>query len=481
MSKVHSAVGWSAIDIMFRNGLGFVVTMILARILMPEDFGAIAMLGILTSIASLFVDGGFSQALIQNQSVTASDESSVFFFNLAMGGVISLGLCLLAPWVAVFYEMPSLRLITMAMAANLFLNAFGSVHNALLTKKLGFSVLAKVGATATLLGGVSGITAAVLGLGVWSLVIQIWVCSCVTVALLWFWHPWRPLMTFQFSAIRHHFRFSGYLVLSGLMYRIYGNLFALVIGKAHSVQDAGYYAQASKLQQLASTILTAVVSRVAFPSFSAANDDHDKLRRGLSKALGVTMFVSVPVSFSISLLAEPIVLLLFGNQWLPSVPIVKVLGLSAMLMPVHMLNISVLKAMGRSDLNFRVMLVKFIVGISLLLAASPMGLVAIAWAFVLSNVINFFVNTYYTKNLLSFGAARQIKIVWGYIAAAVPLALVIMMFQGIFGSQNSVLILVALPLGLMSYLISCMLLRLSAIDEIRQIVRQRRSKMDQGE
>lgn len=277
-------------------------------------------------------------------------------------------------------------------------------------------------------------------------------------------------MTFQLSAIRRHFGFSGYQVLSNLMYRTYGQLFAMVIGKTHSAKDAGYYAQANRLQQLASMVLTNIVSRVAFPLFASANNDQDRLRRGLSKALGVTMFVSVPVSLCMSLLAEPVIVMLFGEKWLPSVPVIEVLGLSAMLMPIQMLNINMLKAMGRTDLNFRVMVVKFITGLTLLLAASPMGLVAIAWAFVLSNLINVFANTYYTNVLLSFGAIKQIRSVAGYVVSAVPLIAVLILFRDVVGMGHVALILIALPLGLLSYLITCMLLRLPAIELARQII-----------
>ena len=467
-------MGWSAIDVLFRFGLGFGVTVVLARILVPEDFGAIAMLGIFTGIASLFIDGGFSQALIQNQSTTHEEESSVFLFNLLMGVLISIGLCLLAPVIAKFYGMPILRSLTFAMAANLALNALGSVHNALLVKKLGFSVLAKVGAIATSIGGVFGISAAVLNMGVWSLVIQIWVTSVVTVALLWLWHPWRPALVFQFSAIRRHFGFSGYLVISNLMYRIYGNLFAMVIGKVHSAQDAGFYGQANKLQQVASMVLTTVVSRVAFPMFSEADGDKERLRRGLAKALGATLFVSVPVALSLSLFAEPVVLILFGEKWRQAIPVVEVLGLSAMFMPMQMLNISVLKAMGRADLNFRVMVIKFVTGLALLLLAAPLGIVAIAWAFVLSNLINIFANTYYTNVLLAFGPLRQAREVGGYFLAALPLILVVIVFREIIGLRNWGLILTALPLGLLSYLIACRIARMAALDLVWQLIRRRK-------
>lgn len=475
MRKVQAAVGWSAVDVVVRNGVGFGVTIILARLLTPEDFGTIAILGIFLGIATLFIDGGFGEALIQSRSVTHKDESSVFFFNLAMGALISILLCLLAPWIASFYGLPNLRAIIVAMALRLFVSAFGSIHNALLMKKLEFSVIATVGGVSTVISGISGVTAALAGLGVWSLVIQAWTASVVTVILFWWLHSWRPALTFDSASIRRFFRFSGWLLVSGFMYQSYGNVYSMVIGKVHTAQDAGFYGQAHRLQQLVATILTRIVARVAFPAFSAANTDEAKLRRGMSKALTVTMFASVPMALSMSLFAEPIVRLLFGAQWFPAVPVLQVLGLSAMFVPMQMINISMLKALGRSDLNVRVMAIKFVSGLALLFLASPYGIVAIAWAFVVSYVFNLFVNTHYTRVLLDYGTIRQLREVVPYILAALPMIGIAYLFQSVLGLQHLELLVTALPAGLVGYLLMCRLFRLKALEQIVGIVSRRAS------
>ena len=236
-SSVSRAVIWSAVDIFFRHGVNFVIIIMLMRALEPEAFGIVAMLGIFTSIASLFIDGGLSQALIQRQNVSHTDESSIFFLNLFMGLLVALVLCFSAPWISTFYKTPILRDITYVMALGLFINAFGSVHISLLTKNLNFKVIAQVGIIVSLLSGLIALMAAYNGLGVWSLVLQTLSTSFLTVIMLWILYPWRPKWVFNFLSIRSFWRFSGYLILSGFLYRIYANVFFMVIGRTYFLQE----------------------------------------------------------------------------------------------------------------------------------------------------------------------------------------------------------------------------------------------------
>ena len=407
--KITQAVTWSAIDIFLRYGVGFFVMVWLMRTLEPAAFGKIAMLAIFTSMASLFIDGGLSQGLIQRQNATHTDESSIFYLNLLMGLLVGLILCLAAPWIAKFYHEPILQDITYVMALSLFVNAFGSVHTSILTKNLNFKVIAKVGTVVSILSGGVALLSAYNGLGVWSLVLQTLSASFLSIILLWLWHPWRPRWAFSLQSIKVFWKFSGYLMLSSFLYRIYGNIFAMVIGRSYTAHEAGFFSQAQRLQKLPMDLLTSIITRVAFPVFSSSAGDKEMLVRGLSKALALTMFMSIPVAVFLLLLAEPLVLTLFGEKWLPSAPILQVLSVAAMLMPIQMLNISMLKALGRTDLNVRIVVIKFLLGIGFLWVVIPYGIIAIAAAFSLSAVINVFINTYYTKKLLNYGGWQQIK------------------------------------------------------------------------
>lgn len=472
-NSIGRAVSWSALDVVLRHGIQFAFMLVLARLLTPSDFGILAMLSLFTGVAALFIDGGFSQALIQRKAVSRVDESSIFYFNLIIGAVVAASLCAMAPWIAGFYDQPVLREIIYAMALNLFIGAFGSIHTAILTKCLDFKTIARVGAVATVLSGLVAIIAAVGGMGVWSLVLQTLVTSLLSVILLWKWHPWRPLWGFSMQSIRSYFGFSGHAMLAALMYTIYNNLISLIIGKVYTPQAVGFYIQAHRLQQLPVILMTNIVSRVAFPAFSAANADKARLVRGLRKGLELTVFMSIPVATMLVLQAEPLVLMLYGKQWLGAVPFIEVLGISALLIPIQMINISMLKALGRADLNSILMAIKSLLGLCLILFASSYGILAMVWAFVLSNVINVFINTHYTRRFLGYSLWRQLSDLAPYFVAAVPMVAVILMVQYLVEGRYQIKMPLALGLGGAAYLMVCRLQKLEPVDHLLAVIRLR--------
>jgi len=471
--RIQSAVGWSALDVFFRHGLNFIVLMILARLLSPSDFGEIAILLVFTGVASIVIDSGFSQALIQRKLVTHVDESSVFFFNVLLSLFAVLLLYLAAPWIAIFYHQPDLELLMIAISANLLINAFGSVQIAILTKRLDFKALAKVGGVATVGSGSMALTAAANGYGVWSLVIQLISSSLLTVVFLWYFSPWRPLMRFSLASIRSFFQYSSYLLLSGLLDALQYHAYALIIGRVYSAHQVGYFNQAQRLQHLPIDLMTSIVGRIAFPVFSRDADDRDRLVKLMNRTLETTMFMTVPVVLCTLLLAEPLVVLLFGSQWLPSVPVLQVLSLTGLLWPFHVFNVTMLKALGRTDLNLRVMLVKFTTGLLLLFAAAPFGLVAIASALLLNSIISLFVNAHYIHQLLDHGVRKQLRITAPYLLAGVPMALlqISVILTGLV--DGPLLVVLSLLLGGVGYMLACRGLRLQALDDVLMMIGRR--------
>ena len=425
MSLTHKsliAVFWSGADVFMRQGLQFFVSILLARLLSPEDFGVIAMLYVFIGVAGVFVDSGFSSALIQCQDTTATDESTVFFFNLAMGAMVAIVLCVAAPWIAIFFGLPILQGLSYVMALNLFIGAFGSIHGTLLTKALNFKVTMKVGGVATLFSGMLAIVLAWRGFGVWSLAWQQLMSSLITVVLLWCWHPWRPRLTFNLLSLRRLFRFGGFLMISGLLDTLYTRMYVVLIGKLFTTRDLGFYTRAESTQQLPLGILTNVLSRVAFPVFSAAATDPDKLARGLRKALMIIMLLNIPTMLGLAVVAEPLVVTLFGAKWLPSVPFLQVLCLAGVLWPLHVINLNALMAQGRSDLFFRIEIIKKCVGVFFLVLASQHSVMAIAWARVFAGVFAFFINAHYSGVLLSYGPWRQLRDITPFGLVAMSMA-----------------------------------------------------------
>lgn len=424
-SRALSAVLWSSADVFMRQGLQFCVSIVLARLLSPEEFGTIGLLYVFTGIAAVFVDSGFSSALVQRQDVTHTDESTVFWFNLAMGALVTLILWLSAPAIAAFFVLPILTPLTELLALNVFLSALGSTHNTLLTKHLNFRVRMKIGGFATLISGVIAIAMAWNGYGVWALAVQALASACVTTLLLWGYNPWRPAMVFSSKSVRELFGFGGYILASGLLDILYSRAHALSVGTFFGVRELGFYNRADGTKQLPGGVLTSILAHVAFPVFSAAAQDKVQLRRGVQLAVRGMMLINVPMMLGIAATAEPLVLTLFGTQWLPSVPLLQVLSLGAVLWPLHIINLNALMAQGHSHLIFRLEIIKNLVGTVLLLVSIFYGVMGIAWSLVVFSVLAFAINAYYSKRFLDYGVFAQTRDFLAILAISLFMALVV--------------------------------------------------------
>lgn len=455
VQKTASAAKWSALDVVMRQGTQFAVSVILARILAPEDFGIVAVLTLFIAVAAVLIDGGMSSALVQRQNTTPTDESTVFFFNIGMGAVTGVLLCTAAPWIAVFFKQPILQYLSYAMAFNLFVGAFGSIHTALLTKEMNFKTTAKVGAVSSVAAGAVAIFMASKGYGVWSLVGHTVASGVITVVLLWMWHPWRPDCSFNAASLRSLFRFGGYEMASTLLDGFATNLYLAIIGKVYSMRDVGLYNRARSTQLMPVTVMMGIVQRVAYSAFSSVAEDKARLVRGLRQAQAVAMFINLPVMVGVIVLAEPLVLTLFGDQWLPCVPMLQVLGLGGILWPLHIMNLNILKAQGHSRLKFRLEVIKKVIAIVLTVAASYYGIMAIAWTQVALSVSGYFINTHYTKVLLAYSGLSQLRDLTMNFVAVIPMAASVYLVTDVMQALPIIELAVAGAMGCGIYLLTC--------------------------
>lgn len=420
--KSLSAFLWSGADILLRQGLSFVVSIGLARLLSPEEIGTIGLLYLFTGIAGVFVDSGLSAALIQKQDTTHTDESTVFWFNLAMGLLVTILLWILAPVIAHFYEQPALIPITQILALNILGFAAGSIHVTLLTKRLDFRTLLIIGAIATSLSGTVAIIMAMQGFGVWALVAQMLIATGATTFQLWLFNRWRPALIFDCKSFRRLFGFSGYLLATGLLNVIYNSSFSLLIGRFYGVRDAGFYGLADNTQQFSVGLLSNIVSRVAFPLFSTAANDKTKLRHGVRLATRNIMFVSAPMMLGLAVVAEPFILTLFGERWLSVAPTFQVLCLGSILWPLHVINLNVLLAQGHSNLYFKLETAKKVFGCSFLFMGAFFGVIGIAWSQVAFNILIFIINSYYIQYHLGYGLTDQAHDIYPSLSVALIMA-----------------------------------------------------------
>jgi len=407
-------------EIVLKQGIGLALSIVLARLLAPEDFGVLAMLSIFTGIAGVFVSGGFGSALIQRQNITREDTSSVFYFNIATALIMALLLGAAAPYIATFYRMPILKPLTWLMALNLFLGSFRSIQAVLLTKELNFRLQMKITLVATIISGGVTIVLAWRGWGIWSLALQGLVSTIVSGLLLWVVSPWRPALCFSSASLCSLFRFGSFLALSGLLDTAYTRLNTLIIGRFYSARDLGLFSRADNIQQLPTSTISALLGRVAFPVFSAAAaSEPGALRRAASKTLRAIMLVNTPMMFGILATARPLVQVVFGDKWLPCVPLLQVLSLGGVLWPLHVINLTLVQSRGRSDLFFRLELIKKVLGVTSIVVASRISILAMAWSQALLGLVCYFINAAYSGGLAGYPIRAQIRDISPYLAVSI--------------------------------------------------------------
>lgn len=403
------AVSWSAADVILRQGVQFGVAIALARLLTPADFGTVSLLYLFAGIAGTFATGGLTTALIQAREVSRADESTVFWFNLAVGVLMGLAFWLCGPLIARFYGAPVLEPLSTVMAVTVVITAAGGIQQALLTKHLNFRPLMMSSVLAVLTSGAVSIWLAWRGEGVWALAAQSLVSAATATLVLWIANPWRPQWVFSLASARRLFGFGGYLMAASLLDVVYSRLYTVLIGKLYGARELGFYARAETTAQLPSSMLGLIVGRVAFPLFSRMGDDPERVRDGLKRALQATMFVNTPVMLGLAAIAEPLIQVMFGDVWLPCVPYFQVLCIAGVFMPFHVLNLQVLMGLGRSDLFFRLEVAKKVIGITFLVAVSFCGVIFIAVSQIIAGVIFFYINSYYSSLIIKYGFFSQIK------------------------------------------------------------------------
>lgn len=460
---------WSFFERIGQQGIQFFIAVLLARLLLPEQFGLIAMLAIFMAVAQSFVDSGFGSALIQKQDATHLDECSIFYFNILVGFLAAGLLFLAAPWIAAFYEIPLLTPLARVLSLNLIINAFGVIHSTLLTKRIDFKAQMKVSVIAAVLSGSIGVAMAYRGYGVWSLVAQSIASNVFQTVLLWFFLPWRPSWMFSWVSLRSMFPFGSKLLFSGLLDTIYNNLYLVVIGKMFSATDLGYYTRAEQTQRFPVVNLSSSVGRVTFPVFSSMQDDRARLKRGARKALSSLAMVNFPLMIGLAVVAKPLVLVLLTDKWLPCVPYLQLLCVVGLLYPLHVINLNVLMAQGRSDLFFRLEIYKKATITAAIFLTAPLGIIAMIYGQIATSVLHYYMNSYYTGRLISYPASEQLKDFFPFLFLASLMGFGVFLAGYLPLKNNVALLFSQVSIGIILYVSLCSFAKISSFVEIRSI------------
>jgi len=466
--KTIHALSWSFLESAGLQGARFVIGIILARLLFPEQFGLIGMLMIFIAVAQTFLDSGFGAALIQKPEATPADTCSIFYFNIAVGLVAAGLMCLAAPWIAAFYNQPILTPLARALSLTIVINSLGMVQSTILMKEINFKTQTKVSLTASVLSGIVGVTLAAFGFGVWSLVVQQICGALVGTACLWFFMPWRPALIFSFKALRGMFRFGSRLLASGLLDQIFRNIYLLVIGKMFSATDLGFFTRAQTFGDLPSQTISGMVGRVTFPVFSTIQDDSARLKRGMKKALTSLVLVNFPMMIGLAVIARPLVLVLLTEKWAESIPYLQLLSLLGLLYPLHVINLNLLQALGKSNLFLRLEIIKKALIVINIAVTWRYGISAMICGMIPLSIIAYYLNSYYTGSLIGYPIWEQLRDLFSYLILAVLMGMTVYV-AGLLPIPNHwSMLLLQITIGIVTYTCLCRLFRLAAFMEFWQ-------------
>ena len=390
--------------------VSFVVSIILARLLLPDDYGLIALVFVFTTFCDKLLIAGFATSLIQKKDADDVDFSSVLYFSIIAASLLYLMLFIGAPYIADFYtkfDRTELIAVIRVLGLSLFLMAFSSVQNAYASKHMLFRRYFWSTLGATILSGAIGLAMAYNSYGVWSLVAQNMIATIVGCLILWFTVDWRPKLLFSFERLKLLFSFGWKIFVASLIKTIYNDIRSLVIGKVYTPSDLAFYNRGQSLPQLVDTNVTGTIDSVLFPAYSKLQDNKNAMLNAVRRAVKTSCYVLMPILALMAAVASPLVSVLLTDKWLPCVPFMQILCFSFIFSPVEMENLQAIKALGRSDIVLKLEIVKKTIGILLLIAAVPFGVIAIAWSMMISCLIAALLNASPNKKLIGYSIKQQ--------------------------------------------------------------------------
>ena len=407
--KTIHGVGWSFIDNISNSGITFLVGLVLARLLTPEEYGIMAMIAIFIAISNSIIDSGFSNALIRKTRIERVDYNTVFYFNLTVSILIYVLLHLAAPAISVFFKEPVLLAVIRVIGWALIINALAIIPRTQFVRNVDFKTQTKVSLISSISSGVIGIGMALGGMGVWSLVGQQLSRQFLNTLFLWVYSKWHPVWEFSTESFKELFGFGSKLLLSGLLNTIYKNIYYIVIGRFYTSAQLGQYTRAEQFNMIFSSNLTSVVQRVSYPVLSSIQEEPERLREAYRKVIKITMLITFACMLGLAAVAKPLILILIGEKWLPAVYFLQIICFSGMLYPLHAINLNILQVKGRSDLFLKLEIIKKIIAVGPIVMGIIYGIECMLWGGVLISFIAYFLNSYYSANLINYPTSEQIK------------------------------------------------------------------------
>jgi O-antigen/teichoic acid export membrane protein len=449
--KTINGMIWTVSERLSLQLVQLIVSIIIARLLEPSEFGLIGMLTIFTALAQSILDSGFGSALIQKKNASQVDASSIFYLNLIVGLILALILNLCAPFIAKFYQQPILSALTRVLSINLIINAFSLVQSSLLTKNMNFNIQLKVSLLSVLLSGTIGVTMASQGMGVWSLVAQIVANSLFKAIFLWIFSRWRPSFVFSFSSIKTMFSFGSNLLISGVIEIIFRNIYQTFIGKVYSAVDLGYYSRAMTIETAATQATSTSLSKVMYPALSPFQDDDITLKQAYQKTIRFSLFLHFPLMVGLIAVADPLIRFLLTEKWAPSISIFQLLCVVGLTYPLQILNLNILKVKGRSDVFIRLQITNKVLTLLVIALTFQKGISALLYGQIVTSFLTYFIYSFYSGRMINYSLFNQIKDLIPSLGKALLMGISMYIISTIEISNNFFMLFLQIIIGFGTY------------------------------
>ena len=408
-AKTLSGMIWMFLERIGAQLVSFIVSVVLARLLMPEDYGVIAIVTIFITLCNVFVDGGFGNALVQKKDADVVDFSSVFYFSFSFSVVLYVILFFAAPYLANLYQMDILCPLFRVMGLRLIIASFNSIQKAYVSRNLQFKKFFWSTIIGTVISAVVGIVMAYSGFGVWALVGQYLTNVVIDTLVLFITVRWHPIWAFSLSKMKTLVSYGWKVLVGSLIDTFYEEFRALYIGGLYTAQDLAYYTRGKQFPYLIINNTNSTIMSVLFPVMSKKQDDNMELKRLTRRAIKTSSYIIMPVMFGLASIAKPLVLLLLTEKWLPCVPFLQILCFNAALMPIQSANVQTIYALGRSDIALRLNIIKKTTGFLIILFSARISVLAMAYGGIAIGVICSIVNAFPNKKLIQYGYLEQMK------------------------------------------------------------------------
>lgn len=467
--KTIKGVGWSAIDNVSQYVVTFVVGIVLARLLTPEDYGLLGIIGIFTAICTALINGGFANALIRKKDATDSDYNTAFIVNSGMSLLLYAVIYFCSPLIAVFFGREELVSLTRVSSVSIIIGALAIVQQTRLTKRIDFKTQTKISFIAAISSGGVGLVMALLGYGVWSLVAQQLTSQILRTLLLWIFNHWTPTLSFSKTSFKELFGFGWKLMVSGLLDTIWKELYQVIVGKFYSPATLGQYTRAKQFAKLFSSNLTGVIQRVTFPVLSDIQDDKQRMFSAYRRIIKTTMFITAVSMFSLGAVSEPLLFCLIGPQWHEASTYLPLICIASSLYPLNAINLNMLQVQGRSDLFLVLEIIKKIIGLGPLFVGAFVGIMPMLYVNLLTSVIAYFLNSYWTGKFLGYSSWMQIKDVAPSFGVAIVIAASVW-FIKYLPVSNWFILPIQIVVGAIVFFVVCKVTRIQEYDEVKQLL-----------